>query len=83
MQAILRERFIEYIEFEKRYSKHTVKSYRNDLFQFFLYLENVYQISEIKEINHIHIRSWLVSLIENHINARSISRKISTLKSYY
>jgi len=83
MQVMLRGRYIEYITFEKRYSKHTVKSYQNDLFQFFIYLDNVYQTSDIKEINHLHIRSWLVSLIENHINARSISRKISTLKSFY
>lgn len=83
MQAILRERYIDFLTFEKRYSKHTVKSYRNDLLQFYSYIDNVYQVSDIKEINHLHIRSWLVSLIETKINTRSICRKIATLKSFY
>lgn len=80
---IIRERFIQYIQFEKRYSPHTVTSYCNDLKQFFSYLELEYNITEIHDIDYILIRSWLVSLMERNISARSINRKITTLKSFY
>jgi integrase/recombinase XerC len=77
------ERFIQYIQFEKRYSAHTITSYRNDLSQFFSYLDSDYKISEINEINFQHIRSWLVYLMEHNITTRTINRKITTLKSFY
>lgn len=80
---MLRERFIQYIQFEKRYSSHTVISYRNDLNQFFSYLEQEYQISDIKKVDHFQIRSWLVSLMEHDISARTVNRKITTLKSFF
>jgi integrase/recombinase XerC len=64
-------------------SPHTVSSYSTDLDQFYLYLNNVYQMSDIKEVTYSIIRSWVVSLMENKISARSTNRKISTLKSYY
>ncbi len=78
-----RERFIQYIQFEKRYSPHTVTSYNNDLNQFFLYIENEYQIFDIKDVNFLQIRSWLSKMIENNITTRTVNRKIATLKSFY
>jgi integrase/recombinase XerC len=83
MQAMLKDRFIQYIQFEKRYSPHTVTSYRIDLGQFFLYLETVYQVTEIQDVNYLQIRSWLVEMMEQKITPRSINRKITTLKSFY
>lgn len=75
--------FIEYISFEKRFSKHTIISYKTDLEQFFLYLQTAHEIVDIKHVNHLLIRSWIVSLIEKELNARSVNRKITTLKTYY
>ncbi len=77
------EKFIEYIQYEKRYSPHTITSYKNDLAQFFAYLSAVYQLSDIKEVNHLIVRSWMVSLVEKKIDPRSINRKVTTLKSFY
>ena len=75
--------FIDYLRFEKRLSPHSVLAYSTDLDQFYVYLKNVYSLEDIKEVNHPMIRSWIVSLMENKISARSVNRKISTLKSYY
>jgi integrase/recombinase XerC len=77
------QRFIQYIQFEKRYSSHTVTSYQNDLDQFFLYLKQEYQVTELKDISYMQVRSWLVQMMEHGITPRSINRKISTLKSFY
>lgn len=79
----MKERFLAYIQFEKRYSPHTVTAYRTDLTQFFDYLQSQYDLNDIREVNHLIIRSWFVSLMEHDIEARSVNRKLSTLKSFY
>lgn len=75
--------FIHYLQFEKRYSAHTVRSYRDDLSQFGLYLEQTFGSVVLKEISPSYIRSWLASLKDQDISSRSITRKISTLKSFF
>ncbi len=77
-----KDKFINYIRFEKRYSPHTVTAYRTDLEQFYEFLDKQYGISCIADVNHSMIRSWLVFLLEKENSPRSINRKITTLKSY-
>ncbi len=76
-------KFIDYIQYEKRYSPHTVSAYRNDLDQFFSFLKKQYEITDIRDVTHPMIRSWLVSLMEEKITPRSVNRKLTTLKSFY
>jgi len=80
---MLRDNFLQYIKFEKRYSPNTCIAYQCDLAQFYSYIDTVYNTSEIRSVNHQMIRSWLASLMDSGIQARSINRKITTLKSYY
>ena len=75
--------FFSYIQFEKRFSEHTVKAYQTDLDQFCDFLFKTYEISKAKDIRHTHIRAWIVDLMENKIAPRSINRKLSTIKSYF
>ena len=75
--------FIDYIKFQKRYSEYTVRSYQDDLIQFFDYLELQFGKILPAEINHNHIRSWLASLKERDITSKTINRKISSLKSFF
>lgn len=75
--------FTDYLQYEKRYSIHTVQAYQNDLEQFFLFIRSQFEHTDIKTISHIHIRSWLAQLKEMETGSRSINRKISTLKSFY
>jgi integrase/recombinase XerC len=79
----VKERFLAYIEFEKRYSPHTVIAYRTDLDQFAAYLSQVFQLEEIHAASHIMIRSWLVEQTELKISPRSLHRKISVLRSLF
>jgi integrase/recombinase XerC len=75
--------FLGYIEYERRYSKHTIESYANDLEQFHLYLRSEYHKEEIELASHLEIRSWIVQMMEHKITPRSINRKLSTLKSFF
>jgi len=76
-------RFIDYLEFEKRYSQNTIISYLNDLKHLQNYLLITYQLKDITLVKHMHIRSWIVHMMQNSYTAKSINRKISSLKSYF
>ncbi|HEY2722039.1 MAG TPA: tyrosine-type recombinase/integrase [Chitinophagaceae bacterium] len=75
--------FVDYLKFQKRYSAHTVRSYHDDLTQFFDYLHLQFGMVPVKEINHNEVRSWLASLKEKDIASKTINRKISSLKSFF
>jgi integrase/recombinase XerC len=75
--------FLHYIEFEKRYSSHTLKAYRKDLEQFSQFLKEIYALDNAQEADFNMIRSWIISLNEDQTQAISINRKIATLKSFY
>ena len=77
------QNFTEYLRFEKRFSPHTVSAYLMDLSQFEAYLLSQYDITKVKDISHSIIRSWVVQLMEEKISARSVNRKITTLKTFY
>ena len=75
--------FLDYLKFEKRYSLHTVRSYHDDLHQFFDFLETQFGQTKLKEISHSFVRSWLALLKEQNMTSRTINRKISSLKSFF
>ena len=77
------EKFTDFLRFEKRFSPHTIIAYKNDLAQFEIYLKSVYQIEKLEEINHPIVRSWIVSMMESKISARSVNRKVTTLKTFW
>lgn len=77
------ESFLRYLAYEKRYSAHTLSSYENDLRQFEGYLQTTLQLQDLATISHIEIRSWVIFLVEEKLQARSINRKIATLRSFY
>lgn len=79
----LSQPFIDYLKFEKRYSVHTVRAYKDDLAQFFDYLEVAFGEMSITSISTPFVRSWLASLKEQNITSKSINRKISSLKSFF
>ena len=76
------DNFIEYLEFEKRYSKHTLVAYKNDIIQFLEYCQLQYEITELISIDSQITRSWLASLMENKIQPKSIRRKFSSIKMF-
>ena len=77
------ERFIQYIQSEKRYSKHTIAAYKRDLDQFSLFLEKKYGIKDILTVNSEIVRSYIIDLKDEDLKNRSINRKISSLRSFY
>lgn len=75
--------FLQYLKYEKRYSPLTSLAYEKNLRDFFAYLLTTYAIEDIKQIKHLHIRSWLASLKEVKQTATTINRKQSVLRSFF
>ena len=75
--------FIDYLKFEKRFSPHTITSYQTDLIAFFDYMQLTYSEVPVDQLSHMYIRSWLAHLKDAGMTAKSINRKISTLRSFF
>jgi integrase/recombinase XerC len=75
------ERFIRYLQFEKRFSPNTVIAYKKDLYQFSEFINSIEP--DLLLISHQQVRTWIVSLMDNGIEPKSINRKISSLRSFY
>ena len=75
------ERFIGYLQFEKRFSPHTVTAYRKDLTQFTDFLKT--DGLDILSISHREVRSWMLALMEQGSEAKTVNRKLSVLRSFY
>ncbi len=76
-------RFLQYLEFEKRASRHTVLSYANDLQQFSSFLEEEYKLTDLTRVRYLEIRSWLASLMDQGLSPRTVNRKKTALQSFF
>ena len=74
--------FLQYIQYEKKYSSCTVFSYHNDICQFESFLSESYSLP-IENTGLKHIRAWILQLKGQNIESRSINRKLSALKSLF
>ena len=79
-----KELFLNYLRFEKRYSQHTILAYQTDMDQFEGYAYDYLEDEEgLDRADTKVIRSWIAHLMESGISARSVNRKITTLKTFY
>ena len=83
MQKDPHDDFLDYLIHEKRYSPHTCLAYRDDLIAFRDYLSVQYQLESAIEAHYQLVRSWIAALMDTGVSARSINRKISTLRTFF
>ena len=76
------DKFTSYLQFEKRYSEHTVVAYGQDLNAFVEFAE-VKKIAEFADLSSAFIRSWIVYLIEGGMKNKSVNRKLASLRTFY
>ena len=77
------ERFLDHLRYEKRLSEHTLTAYASDLDQLAKYLLFQYECNAPETATAPMLRSWVVSLVEEGLNATSVNRKMATLRSFY
>ena len=76
------DRFLNYLNIEKNYSSHTISNYAADLRELGDFLESRGG-KDIKRIDYFLLRKLLSVLTEKKLNKRTLSRKISTMKSFF
>jgi len=78
-----KESFLSYLQYEKRYSAHTILSYDCDLKQFFEFLSKNENSIAIEDIGFKDVRKWIVFLMNDGKSSRTVNRKLSSLKSFF
>ncbi|MBC6367644.1 tyrosine-type recombinase/integrase [Algoriphagus sp. AK58] len=75
--------FINYLEYEKRTSNHTVLAYRKDLEQALDFVSLSFSIKDLGECSHSELRAWIIDLVEQGLSPTTVNRKLATLRSFY
>ncbi len=75
--------FLKYLQFEKRYSIHTIGAYQNDLLQLKAFLTDTFPDTSLEIASYSELRSWVLSLMGDGISARTVNRKIASLRTFY
>jgi len=78
-----KESFLQYLQTERRYSPHTVRSYLNDLNQFYSFLSSLDLPADPLTVTSHDIRAWIVSMLDKSYSTVSVHRKISCLRVFY
>ncbi|SDN27665.1 tyrosine recombinase XerC [Alkalicoccus daliensis] len=74
--------FITYLRIEKKASSYTVDNYKRDIEEFFQYTEQRWKLSAAA-VSYVHIREYLTELYANELARTTVSRKLSSLRSFY
>lgn len=82
MEEIVVE-FTAYLASEKMKSNNTIESYKSDILNYLYFLENVKYIKDLKTVKTETILEYLSYLKKLGYSARSESRSLSALKSFY
>lgn len=77
------KRYMLHLGIEKGVSEATLRAYEGDILQFFEYLRDSGTTADPSSTAPAHLRSWLGSLSRNGYTARSISRKVASLRSFF
>lgn len=78
-----RESFLKYLKFEKRCSDHTIVAYRKDISQFEDFALQVAGDFDVLKVDSKLIRNWVVEMMDHKTAAKTVTRKITSLKSFY
>jgi integrase/recombinase XerC len=81
--SVLLQRFLDHIKYERRLSIHTIRAYSDDIASFFNFAKQIFDVDEPDLITPAMIRSWMADLSLKKIEAKSINRKLSSLKAYF
>lgn len=79
---VLLRKFQEYLQIEKNASPYTLTYYTKDIESFYRFLTEE-SIIFLSEVDHSAVRMFLTKLYDVQLSRRSVSRKISSLRSFF
>ncbi|HXG58342.1 MAG TPA: tyrosine recombinase XerC [Thermoanaerobaculia bacterium] len=80
--------FLDYLTYERNVSPNTVEAYRDDLESFVSFLCNDYftlarDQLDLRQVDHLAIRSYLAHLGRRKLSRASMARHLSALRSFF
>jgi len=73
------QKFVNYLEVEKNYSQHTLRSYRSDLLELASFLKD----KEPKDVTHLDLRRFMADLKGRNCSRRTVVRKLAAIRSFF
>ena len=77
----IQKKFLNMLKDERNFSDHTLKAYHDDLAQFNQFLEQ--ELLNLRTFEYKDARNYLSYLYSNNLKRTTVSRKISTLRTFY
>ena len=75
--------FLQQLRHERQLSPHTVAAYATDLAQFAAYCAAAFPTTALPSLPTSALQSWLTHLASSGLRARSLNRKMATLRTFY
>lgn len=80
--TLYKKAFTEYLQIEKNASPYTVEYYNHDLEEFFTFvLQEGFE--SVQDIDQRSVRVFLTTLYNRKLSRKSVSRKISSLRTFF
>lgn len=74
--------FLEMLRIQKQYSEHTIEAYGHDIQEFKDFMQSEL-IAGFNDVDYSFLRAYLGQLYDENLEASTISRKLSSLRSFY
>ena len=76
------QRYLRYLQDERRYSPATLDSYQRDLQQFIEFI-NAVNVHDCCDVDNLHVRNFAGSRRRRGVSARSLHRSLSAIRGFY
>ena len=80
---LLTDSFLDYLLYERNYSKYTVEFYRTDILELQKFGEELLGDLTPSDVDAELVREWITSLMDRGYTFNSINRKLSSIRTYY
>ena len=82
--AGLVDEYLRMLQVERRSSGHTLRAYRRELIDFASYMaERQAAVGSVDQIEHLHIRVYLGTLLERGLSKASTARALAAIRSWF
>ena len=76
-------RFLDYLQYERRYSMRTVSEYGDDLRAFAAFMGTDEADFKPDKVDTYDVKTWMVEMLDNKLSPRTVKRRLSALRSFY
>ena len=76
-------KFLEYLKNERKYSLHTIRSYKSDLIDFSNFIDKDNKKGTLIDIDKFFIQDFIKELVLSKLSDKTVQRKVASIKAFY